>query len=559
MRRNEAVIGADHPDRDALLDHEWDVIVVGTGIGGGTFGHAMAKAGRSVLFVEKGLSHMAYDNRVVTDDWAEMVYQRTGATIPIADHLRRSGRTVDSFLDLGTEQPEPFTPMLGNGSGGSSALYGMVLERLFPEDFTPARYFPDAPDDANLPDAWPIGYDELAPYYSAAETLYQVHATVDPLRPPGEDRGIAQPPPFSPGNAELMDRFRERGQHPYYLPMACKYVPGCRECIGFLCSRKCKGDSATMCLEPALEDHGAFLLPDCAIHRVEVEKGRARAVSGTASGRPVRLKGRIIALAAGAIHSPAILLRSGDGPRSGGIANRSGEVGRNLMRHYLDYYILYPQTPPDADALTKQVALNDLYIVDGTKYGTIQSNGRMAPISFLAKGLKDDIRSKSRLLARAFPLYRPLIEGALKRMFKDSLVLAAIMEDLPYRSNRVALTPDGVSITYHYALHPYERERIATFRARVADLLGPDRFRLLKVAERNRTLGHMCGTCRFGDDPATSVLDRDNRAHEADGLYVVDSSFLPSSGGTNPSLTIAANALRVAHGLAGAGAITALT
>ena len=197
--------------------------------------------------------------------------------------------------------------------------------------------------------------------------------------------------------------------------------------------------------------------------------------------------------------------------------------------------------------------------MDRTNYGTIQSNGRMAPIPFLAKGLKDDIRAKSPLLARAFPLYRPLIEGALKRMFKDSLLLAAIMEDLPYRSNRVALTPDGVSITYHYALHPYERERIATFRARIADLLGPDRFRLLKVAERNRTLGHMCGTCRFGDDPATSVLDRDNRAHEVDGLYVVDSSFLPSSGGTNPSLTIAANALRVAHGLAGAGATTVLT
>jgi len=548
MTLAEAVIGPNHPDRRALLARDWDAIVIGTGIGGGTFGLAFARAGKKVLFCERGLSHLAYDDQVVSDDWAERLF-RPGGPTSMPEHLRHGGRFVDRMIDQGVAAPEPFTPFLGAGTGGSSALYGMVMERFFPSDFTPARYFPDAPADANIVERWPIGMADLDEYYTVAERIYSVHATKDPLRPASEARGIEPPPAYSPTSAEIADRLAVKGAHPYHLPMACAYVPGCAECIGFICGRRCKKDSATACLEPALRDHGAFLLPDCDVQRLDSANGRVSSVEAIVSGAPIRLTGRVIALAAGAIHSPAILLRSGEGPRHGGIANRSGQVGQNLMRHHLDYYVVKPRARQPDDALLKQLAFNDLYVIDGTKFGTVQSNGRMAPVPALVAGLRDDWQSKSSLLAKAFPLIRPAATRVVTKMLEGAHVLASIQEDLPYRSNRIGISDDGKSITFHYRLNDYEHQRIATFRGAISRLLKPQRFHLLKAAERTRVLGHICGTCRAGDDPRTSVVDRDNRAHELDNLYIVDSSFFPSSSGTNPSLTIAANALRVAAGL----------
>ena len=125
------------------------------------------------------------------------------------------------------------------------------------------------------------------------------------------------------------------------------------------------------------------------------------------------------------------------------------------------------------------------------------------------------------------------------------------MEDLPYSDNRVLPAVDGPAGAVHitYRLRDQDRVRIARFRSLMKTALKPLRWRLIKQAENNQRIAHVCGTCRFGNDPKTSVLDQNNRCHDLDNLYVVDSSFFPSSGGTNPSLTIAANALRVADQL----------
>ncbi|HEY2032190.1 MAG TPA: GMC family oxidoreductase [Rhizomicrobium sp.] len=536
-------------ERDQIISRIWDVIVVGTGIGGATLGYALAKAGKSVLFCEKGPSHLGHDGHFLEDDWAESYFFREGGTVPLDSYLRRAGRSYERIRDMSDGSGKAFTPTLGTGTGGSSALYGMALERFFPGDFTPRRFFADAPE-ANLPDAWPIALEDIAPYYTKAEELYRVRATPDPLRPVGEERGIRVPPPFSAGNAELVERFRAKGLNPYYLPMACDYKPGCKECIGFICKLRCKGDSANICVEPAVRDHGAILIDKCDVESLEAGASRVEAVHCRWNGEPVTLRARTVVLGAGAIHTAAILLRSGGVDRPEGLANRSGEVGRNLMRHFLDYYIVYPKTRPAPDALVKQIALNDLYFTSGAKYGTLQSNGRLPPVRNLAMGLREDLRKKSSLLGAAFPALLPFVEFGFRRMLSGSLVLASIMEDLPYRDNRIGLAPDGKAITFNYRIHPYDRARIAQFRGKIAELLAPHRFHMLKLAERNRALGHMCGTCRFGVDPTTSVLDRNNRAHDLDNLYVVDSSFFPSSAGTNPSLTIAANALRVAEKIA---------
>ncbi len=529
-------------DPQEISSRTWDVIVIGTGIGGATFGYAMAKAGRSVLFVEKGRSYMR-DPDVVEGDWLEFLTEAQGG--PTAEQKLRAGRFDEPVLDVSEAKPRPLKPMLGTGSGGSSAIFGMVMERFFPSDFTPGRYFRDAAD-ANVPERWPIDYEELAPYYTEAEALYGVSATFDPLHPDRGDRGFAPPPPLTRSSNELVARFEGKGLHPYRLPMACEYVPGCRECIGFICEKRCKRDSVVSCLEPALDLHGAEILTECEVERLETDGARVTGVSASWKGQAIRLRGRTVALAAGALRTPALLLRSGrDGA---GLANGSDQVGRNLMRHFTDYYILYPKQGL-SDGPLKQIAVNDFYIQDGRKFGTLQSNGRLPPVTTILNNYRAELRRKWPLLGALFPLLRPFAALRVRRMLKGGHVFAAFMEDLPYQANRVTLGRDGKTLELCYTIPPADRDRLDRFRRKLRAALRPHRMSTIFRAEQNSVLGHVCGTCRFGLDPATSVLDRNNRAHDMENLYVVDASFLPTSSGTNPSLTVAANALRVARHL----------
>jgi choline dehydrogenase-like flavoprotein len=522
-------------ERD-LVSREWDYIVVGTGIGGGTLGHALAKAGFSVLFCEKGRSYQDAPD-ALTGDWLEALTKDVPGGAD-ARHKQRAGRFSEYMVDISERKPRRIQPMIGIGTGGSSALYGMVMERFFPADFTPARYFPDA-SDANLPSQWPVSFDEMTPFYEAAERLYGVKATADPLRPPHEARGVSAAPPFSAAAQELADGFQAKGLHPYHLPVACNLVPGCQECVGYLCPMRCKRDSVTTCLMPALRDHDAGLLTECEVVSLESTNRRVSAVNARIRGQSVQLRAKTVILAAGALHSPAILLRSD------GLANGSDQVGRNLMRHFIDYYILYPKTA-DQGGLLKQLALNDLYLTDGMKFGTLQSNGSLPSAQSLAAGFRGTLEDIWPPLARLFPLIRPFAEIRAEQIRSHSYSLVAFCEDLPYRTNRITLSADKAHIQLSYHISPHDQLRLKRYRDKIREILAPMSFRTIYRAHQNQVLGHVCGTCRFGDDPATSVLDRNNRAHEVDNLYLVDGSFMPTSSGTNPSLTIAANALRVA-------------
>ncbi|WP_181182207.1 MULTISPECIES: GMC family oxidoreductase [unclassified Mesorhizobium] len=525
-----------------LVSRTWDVIVVGTGIGGATLGYAMAKAGRSVLFVEQGRSYL-HDTDVIEGNWLESLTAERGG--PTADEKFRAGRFDGAVVDISTGQPRTMRPMLGTGTGGSSAIYGMVMERFFPADFMPGRYFRGV-SGANVPDSWPISYEDLAPHYAEAETLYGVRATPDPLHPEKGSRGVVEPPPLTRASAELVERFRAKGLHPYRLPMACEYVPDCRECIGFICEKRCKHDSATACLEPALRLHGAQMLTECTVRSLESENGQIGTVTAGWRGQKLNLRGRTVVLAAGALRTPGLLLRSGS--HGVGLANGSGQVGRNLMRHFIDYYILYPRAAADNSPM-KQIALNDFYIHGGQKLGTLQSNGKLPPVAAILNGYREELRRKWAPLAAMFPLVRPLAAQRLESMLLGGHVMTAFMEDPPYLANRVTLGRDGETLQIRYRIAPADQRRLDLFRGAILSALRPHRVATIFRANQNGMLGHGCGTCRFGDDPRTSVLDRNNRAHEIENLYVVDASFLPTSSGTNPSLTVAANALRVAKHL----------
>ena len=524
----------------------WDAIVIGTGMGGATFGYALASSGWKVLFCEKGLARGAED---IAGQYPESLFDaKVQLRSEHAQVLRRAGRCSDSIEDR--SKARSFVPFIGCGAGGSSALYGMAMERLFPADFTPAASHHDA-TGATHPDAWPISYDELAPHYGAAERLYRVRGGQDPLRADSAD--LAPPPPFTAAAASLIRHLEARGLHPYRLPCACEYVADCQTCQGFLCQNDCKNDSARVCLKPALERHGAVLVDDCEVVRLRASRRTVDTVECLVRGSPVSLKGRIVVLAAGALVTPVVLLRSTSADWVDGLANGSGLVGRNLMRHLLDLYALQPPDGPASDNRAKELAFNDFYLRDGTKLGTVQSFGRLPPVDMVLQSLLEDVRAGR--LRWGTPVARgalTLLRPGLERLIGERMILAATMEDLPYSDNRVEPSgnrPRGIAMRYE--VRTYERSRIARFRSMMKAALKPLRFRLLGQIDRNERIAHACGTCRFGDDPSSSVLDRNCRAHELDNLYVVDSSFFPTSGGTNPSLTIAANALRVAAVLGG--------
>jgi choline dehydrogenase-like flavoprotein len=535
----------------------WDVIVVGTGMGGGTLGHSLARSGRRVLFVEKGRSTLPGVPMTIRSSMPEAAERRAGRSAEAYyDALARGGRSTDQIEDISGRFSRRMVPLLGSGTGGSSALYGMVGERFFASDFTPRQNFRD-PGDSTVPEAWPITYDQMRPWYAAAEKLLGVRGQRDPLRPEAAEAGLPAAPPFSAENKPLVDYLTGRGLHPYHLPMACDYTEGCSGCEGFLCHQSCKNDAARNCVLPAVSEYGARLLPECRAVRLDADRTQVRQVICEHRSGMLALKAKVVVLAAGALGTPVLLLnsRSGDWPR--GLANDTDWVGRNLMRHLVDGIKIWP--PPDSTVTDQnnssstrsnrsrwrsaEIGLNDFYFWEGQRYGAVQSAGTVPPM----EAFTNNPGWQPKVLRVMSPAVRPIYE----RFFNGGLTLASIMEDLPYLDNRV-LPSDRPSLDgrqrlrIQYRLHPSEIERRATFLRLLKQVFEPFRKITMGLAKNNGNLGHVCGTCRFGTDPKTSVLDPQNRAHGVDNLYVVDASFFPSSAGLNPSLTIAANALRVA-------------
>lgn len=521
----------------------WDVIVVGTGMGGGMLGYSLARSGRNVLFVEKGRSTLPGVAGTIRAAMPELAEPQACRSVEgYRDALARAGRSTDEIEDISGRKTRRYHGLLGSGTGGSSSLYGMVCERFFAGDFTPRQFFRN-PGDSTVPEAWPVTYDEMQPWYAAAEKLLGVRGQPDPLRPEAAEVGLPAAPPFSAANQPLVDYLQGRGLHPYHLPMACDYIDGCATCQSYLCDRVCKNDAARNCVLPAIAEHGAHLLTECRAVRLNADATNVQEVICESRVGALSLKGKVVALAAGALVTPTLLLNSRSADWQNGLANGSDWVGRNLMRHLVDLIEIWPERGTKTLAPNKEIGLNDFYFWEGQKYGTIQSFGPMPPVELLTSGPGP--------VPEALRLVSPAVRMVYERFFNGGLVLAAMMEDLPYLDNRV-LPFDGPiadgrqRLRMQYRIHPGEIERRAVFMRQVKDLAKPFRKLNLRGAKDNRALAHVCGTCRFGTDPKSSVLNAQNRAHEVENLYVVDTSYFPSSAGLNPSLTVGANALRVA-------------
>jgi choline dehydrogenase-like flavoprotein len=414
----------------------------------------------------------------------------------------------------------------------------MVLERFFPADF--AGGLSNGTAGSLQGTRWPIAYEELRPWYDAAERLYRVRGEADPLRPT-EAGALLPASDFSREGAVVFSTLVQQGMHPYRVHVACEARDGCGTCQGYLCAAECKNDAARMCVSPAVREYGASLLTECVALTLEAGPASVKHLVCSWRGQRLVLRAKTYVLAAGALLTPAVLLNSKSASWPNGLANHSGLVGRNLMRHAIDLYVLTraPRLPPGAP--TKELAFNDF--CGSEKLGTVQSFGVAMPLGYLRNrpGL-----NLWRLLGPAAPW--------LWRHHDRRPILGAILEDSPSIENRVEPRgePDAARryrLALRYRLHADDLARRRRFRLVLAKVLAPFKPVRVRGTTDRPALGHVCGTCRFGVDPQTSVLDSCNRAHGLSNLYVVDGSFFPSSGGMNPALTIAANALRVAYHL----------
>jgi choline dehydrogenase-like flavoprotein len=520
-------------------DHLWDVIVIGTGMGGSTAGFNLARLGRSVLFVERGklLHHDPAVVRGAPFSWkgdAERALNHGWWPRPIYYREDEGGAPVAG------------RPPFGSGAGGSTAQFGAVMDRFRPEDFTPRRFVPDVPE-ASLPETWPVSYEEMVPFYERAESLYRVRGTQDPLAPTLAN--LLEPPAASERELAVVDALKGVGLNPYRIHSALERVPGCSGCPGMLCPRECRNDAARICLYPALDRYGAKILPNCRAIRFEERSRVVDRVICEWGGRRIALRGRVFILAANAFLTPALLQRSANARFPDGLANSSGLVGRNLMLHAVSHLFTRLKRPVPASAfgMTHGLSLNDFYVHNGTKLGNIHAHPIATHDEFMT------------FLVQYYPGLKILPGSLLSRitsmggtfLHRSWIVFAAIVEDLPYPGNYVAAkagSEEDIVYTYRYPDELRRRARMICddFKNAVAPLL--DVHPLQPAGALNGS--HVCGTCRFGDDPQTSVLDRDNRAHDLDNLYVLDASFFPSSGGINPSLTIAANSLRATDKIA---------
>lgn len=512
-------------DPSSIIDEVWDVIIVGTGVGGATIGYRLAKSGHRVLFIEKGRASFT------GPEWMDA---------DVEDHEQRLASAywperITTQVNGG--ESRIFAP-LGCGAGGSSNLYAATLERFERSDVESTAELPHPTG------GWPTSWKEMVRYYEEAEHLYRVSGTSDPLSPQPRSN-LTPPPPASAVDDHFMDAFAQAGLHPYRLHVGFAYKPGCAECAGRRCERDCRSDARSVCLVPALQTGRTMLLAECEAIRFEADAQRIVSVVCRHRKNLYRLRGHTFVLAAGAYHSPAILLRSRSTSWPDGVANRSGMVGRNLMFHANEWFAVWPRRKLAAAGPRRTIGLRDFYVKDGVRFGIIQSTGLSAGFSEVYGYLVSWFdQSRFRPLSPLRQLLRiPAKIGSL--LFGRATVFTMIIEDMPRAENRVVLDPsdpDRIRVIYNIPDELRQRTR----RARVLLKAALGRLRIMSL-QRDVQLnyGHPCGTCRFGCDPASSVLDRDCKAHDLDNLYVIDASFMPTSGGANPSLTIAANALRV--------------
>ncbi len=559
------------------MSSTYDAIIIGTGAGGGTLALHLARAGKSILILERG---------------------------PFLPQEKLNWDTSAVFLDNRYHTKETWQDKDGNALhpqqayyvGGQTKVYGAAMFRMRAEDFGVIQH------RGGISPAWPISYADLEPYYTRAEELFHVHgdlgeapsvaggygSSFDPTEPFHSKKYPYPALSNEPAMQTIEDNVRKLGIHTFPIPLGLKRNETdplaskcirCDTCDGYPCLVHAKSDADINCIRQILDLPNVTLMTNSRVTRL-LTNSTGTAVTEVevihaGSDRAASYAAGFFALCAGAVNSAVILLASASDKHPAGLGNSSDQVGRNFMYHQADA-LLALSTNRNEDSYTKTWGTNDFYLKDSDAAYPYPL-GQVQPVgSFHYEMMKGDA-----------PPFTPAF--VLEGMKHHAVPWWLTTEDLPDPDNRVTLhntTPLSAD-----SLQPGESgshpsgDTGRTNESEPVSVAAPGRIQLsytpnnvesfdrlkdrwvdvLRRAGHATTsvplhayfkkriplegVGHQNGTCRMGHDPKSSVLDPDCKAHDLDNLYVVDASCFVSASAVNPSLTIIANAIRVADHL----------
>jgi choline dehydrogenase-like flavoprotein len=504
----------------------YDLIIIGSGAGGGTLARHLAPSGKRILLLERG-------------DWLPREPQNWAAADVFVGNRYVS---PDTWYDA---DGKPFQPQVHYCVGGATKLYGAALYRFRKEDFGELRHH------GGVSPAWPITYEQMEPYYSKAEQLYQVHGArgEDPTEPPASAPYSFPAVSHEPRIQQLAEDFAAIGLHPFHAPCGVMLDEGnmpysacirCSTCDGFPCLVHAKSDAEVLGVRPALEHPNVTLLtnaralalgtnPDgTAVTEVVVERDGSREMFAA----------DIVVVSCGAANTAKLLLASASDKHPGGLANGSDQVGRNYMFHN-SQAVLAISKEPNPTVFQKTLGINDYYFA-GEEWEFPMGN-----IQMVGKSVAEMYRGEKPTLTKLAPTF------SLNEVAEHAIDFWLSTEDLPQPENRVSLDERGELRLSYKSTNDGARDRLFEQLRSLLGHLGMHEHHLIPrwAYLENQIpvagVAHQAGTCRFGSDPASSVLNTDCRAHELDNLYVVDTSFFPSISAVNPALTAMANAVRV--------------
>ncbi len=476
----------------------YDVLIIGSGMGGSALAYGLKDSGLSVLMLERG-------------DFIKQ--EKENWDVHEVVNARRYG-TDETWLD---RNGKPFTPRMYYNVGGNSKFFGGSAFRLRESDFR----------------SWPLTYADFSPWYDKAEKILGVRGAAgeDPTEPP---RGEFPLPPaeHEPAIAELARKIRRQGLHPVHLPVAIDQGPGgkCRKgspCDGFPCMVRAKGDGENRFLRPLyLRSDSRLTLLTGAFAETLVYSRSDNRIDGVRfryKGERFIQKARWIVVSAGAVNSAALLLRSRDASHTRGASNSSDQVGRNYMSHINSVMLALSPFRKNPTVFQKTLTVNDYY---QRGWGNIQLRGKILP---------EMLQTRSGGVLKAGSFF----------IAPRSIDLWLMSEDPPQRSNQVIITEDD---RIQLAVEHHNRNAHQNLIKAASRMMRRAGYPLIFVDKRDiKAVQHQCGTVRFGSDSGKSPLDLYCRSYDHPNLFVVDAGFFPTSGAVNPALTVAAQGLRVGH------------
>ena len=474
---------------DDLKTTTYDAVIIGSGIGGSTFAHALAQRGLKVAVVDRG-------------------------------DFFKPERPDLSPLHLTYVQRQP-------NIGGQTKSFGAAMYRLRESDFEAVEM------ESGVSPAWPISYADLEPFYAEAEKLYRVHGSSqnDATEPPRSTPWPHDPIPHQGPVQELVERLSKRaGINVSFVPRSIDYDPKnggkcvlCKHCDAYYCPRDAKVDAEIGALRPAMATGNVTVLTKTECVRI-LTTPDGSTVTGAQlrkDGKDFSVTAKIVCSSGGLTETPILLWRSRSSAHPNGLANSSSALGRHWAAHTQSWVFPLVFNVQKQEFHQKTFAINDFYhSTPDSKLpaGVIQSAGNIEPLNFSRR-------------------HKYFVQALLHNSFQTFIM----NEALPSMETGFALSDEGAKVIGEPIRNPQTLKKL---RRHTCDIFKAAGYPVLAPSLEEKF--HSCGTARMGESGSSSVIDSYCRAHDVKGLYVVDSSSLPTAGALNSGLTIAAVALRAA-------------